>query len=135
MKEDGHGREFLDTPIRKGPPLNQSLPIRKALEVFLQGFSTTRSFTKSYQVSPLGTSAWLLADPPAGNGRERTSEIIAYRAVPEEIVAQIKRLEIERHFLCVMLDEPEAASQTSSIYKGLGYRFLGREPLFVLDVA
>lgn len=110
--------------------------MHKALEVFLRGFSTTRSFIKPYEVNQLSEKIWLLADPPAANnGDTRKSEVIAYGATPEEVQETVREKEVGRYMLCVLLEEGEAADAVSTTYKQLGYRLIGREPLFVLDTA
>ncbi len=115
--------------------MNAPLATTQALEVFLRGFSMTRSFIRPYPVRQIGSSLWLLADASSGSGPERTPQMVAYNARPEEVVEARKRLEIERHTLCVLIEDAGSAASISSAYKRLGYRLWGREPLFVLDVA
>jgi hypothetical protein len=115
--------------------LNRPFSIQQALEVFLRGFSITRSFTRPYQSSRIGSSIWLLADVPGGSSPERTPEVVAYDADPETVRETLKGQPLARHFLCVLLDDPTKVQETCVAYKRLGYRLLGREPLFVLDTA
>jgi GNAT superfamily N-acetyltransferase len=107
----------------------------KALEVFLRGFSTTRSFTRPYMASRIGASTWLLADADARAGQERVSEVVTSDTSPAEVMELVGRSAIGRHFLCVLLDDAASATQTRDAYKQSGYRLMGREPLFVLNTA
>lgn len=109
------------------------LPTSTALEVFLRGFSATRSFTRPYLISELGASVWMLADAPDEKKPARTPEVITYGLDSEQVIKTVRRSSLERHSLCVLLDNAGAVKATTTAYKQQGYRFLGREPLFVLD--
>jgi GNAT superfamily N-acetyltransferase len=112
----------------------ETLPTQTALEVFLRGFSATRSFTKPFLARPAGEAVWMLADPPGGKIPTRTPEFIAYGAEPVAVIDAIAAQETSRYTLCVLIDNASELKQTVSIYKALGHRYLGREPLFVLDI-
>ncbi|HLV79564.1 MAG TPA: hypothetical protein VKT32_04755, partial [Chthonomonadaceae bacterium] len=114
--------------------MSRPLPMPQALEAFLRGFSTTRSFIRPYLVNQIAPSLWLLADPPESSGPRRTSEAIAYRSDPQAVVRTLQDQNLHRHALCVLLEEAAAVPETVAAYKQLGYRFHGREPLFVLDI-
>ncbi|HZT43290.1 MAG TPA: GNAT family N-acetyltransferase [Chthonomonadaceae bacterium] len=114
--------------------MNALLPIPQALEVFLRGFSTTRSFIRPYLVSQIDSSLWLLADPPSASGPQRTVEAITYNSDPEAVVQTLQNLNLPRYALCVLVEDAAAVPETCTAYKQLGYRFHGREPLFALDI-
>ena len=79
--------------------MNNSLSTHVALEAFLRGFSTTRSFTKPYEVRQAADAVWMLADPPGGKLPPRTPEFVCYGAEPEAVVEAIQRQRAERHML------------------------------------
>jgi len=112
-----------------------TLSTQIALDVFLRGFSTTRSFTKPFEVRQASDSVWMLADPPGGKPPQRTPEFICYGAEANEVVEAIQRQQVERHMLCVLLNESDSVTDVVAAYKQRGYRFGGREPLFVLPLA
>jgi GNAT superfamily N-acetyltransferase len=115
--------------------LSSLLPTSTALEVFLRGFSATRSFTRPYLISELGDSLWMLADAPDEKKPARTPEVIAYGTECEQVIETLKQRALGRHRLCVLLDSAEQLQETTADYKLRGYRYLGREPFFVLDTA
>lgn len=107
----------------------------QALDAFLRGFSTTRSFIRPYLVSQIAPDLWLLADPPGAAGPARNSEAITYGSEPQAVVQALKDLNLPRHTVCVLLEGDAIAKETQTVYKQLGYRYLHHEPLFVLDIA
>ena len=109
------------------------LPTTIALEVFLRGFSTTRSFTKPFLVSQPGSSVWLLSDPP-GTKNPRSAEFIAYGAHIGDVLKTVENVTPARHAVCVLIDNADELPSTVAEYKAHGYRYHGREPLFVLDL-
>jgi GNAT superfamily N-acetyltransferase len=113
--------------------LSSLLPTSTALEVFLRGFSATRSFTRPYLISELGASLWMLADAPDEKKPARTPEVITYGTETEQVIALLRQRSLEKHMLCVLLDSAEHMKATIADYKQQGYRYLGREPFFVLD--
>ena len=115
--------------------MDKQLSMPQALGVFLRGFSATRSFIRPYLVSQIDSSLWLLADPPPASRQQRTSEAIAHHADPLAVVQTLQSLNLPRHALCVLLEDTTTAPETQTTYKQLGYRYLGYEPLFVLDMA
>ncbi len=115
--------------------MKASLATTQALDVFLRGFSTTRSFARPYTARQIGPSIWLMADDASNSGSERTPEMVVYGALPEEVVEARERLAIQRYCLSVLIEDAQDAATTSKAFKQQGYRLLGREPLFVLDTA
>jgi GNAT superfamily N-acetyltransferase len=113
---------------------NPTSLIERGLQSFLRGFSATRSMTHPYPVRQLSPAIWVLSDAPRARGTARNSEVIVYGAGVEETLETIRREEIGRHALCVLLGSPEAANATRDIYKRQGYRSAGSEGLFVLPL-
>lgn len=113
----------------------ESIPlVERGLEVFLHGFSTTRSLTHPYLVRHLHPSIWVLADAPRTRGNPRQSEVVVYGGTPDETVETVQREGVGRHLLCVLLESAEEADATRDAYKQRGYRLADREALFVLPL-
>jgi GNAT superfamily N-acetyltransferase len=111
-----------------------TLPEQTALEAFLRGFSTTRSFTKPYDVTQLNDSLWMLADRARGKLPGRSTEFVTTCAEPAGVLEAIDRQDVGRHALCVLVPSADELPATVAGYKDRGYRYHGREPLFVLDL-
>ncbi len=112
------------------------LSTSKALEVFLKGFGAARSYTSPYLVSHPSPNIWLLSDPPDANRKvKRSAEMVAYHSTAEEIITVRNKLALNRHSLCILLDEAADDRHTVNNYKNIGYRAIGREPLFILHTA
>lgn len=113
----------------------EMLPTQTAVEAFLRGFSATRSFTKPFQAQVVGDQIWVLADCAPGKVAQRTPEFVTYGAEPASVLDAIFRLNVERYMLCVLADDARTVPEVVSSYKQAGHRFMGREPLFVLNLA
>ena len=111
-----------------------TLPTSTAIEAFLRGFCATRSFTKPYIASQVSEAVWLTADAPGAKPPTRTPEFVVYGAEPAEVMSAITKEQQGRYFLCVLLDDDNDLPRTVATYKALGHRFVGKEPLFVLDI-
>jgi GNAT superfamily N-acetyltransferase len=104
--------------------------IERAIEVFVQGFCYTRSFTHPYLAERVGP-LWVMRDAPRKRGNYRGEEWVAHGVPPAEI-DQIARQQTRGRFsICVIcaLDEPQEAARSG--FKALGYRLLRTEPLMV----
>jgi GNAT superfamily N-acetyltransferase len=112
-----------------------TLSTQIALEVFLRGFSTTRSFIKPYEATPVGAGVWMLADPPGGKPPVRTPEFICSGTEPDSVVEAIRQRQVARHYLCILIENEDDLNDVKNDYKSRGYRYRGREPLFVLPLA
>ncbi len=115
-------------------PRMETLPTATSIEAFLRGFSTTRSFTKPFHIHEAGEKVWMLADPPGGKIPTRTPEFVTYDTDPEAVMQAIHRQGVERYMLCVLIESSADLVATAATYKALGHRYMGREPLFVLDM-
>ena len=114
--------------------MSTRLATTDVLDVFIKGFSTTRSYVRPYVPRQLSRTLWVLADT-VPSGRERTPEVIGYGASPEEVLEARAGAGLTRHTLCVLLDDPSEAPEAIPAYKAVGYRLMTREPLFVLDTS
>ncbi|MCW3053406.1 MAG: GCN5-like N-acetyltransferase [Chthonomonadales bacterium] len=108
--------------------------MRRWLEVFVLGFSETRSLTHPYLVRELQPSIWLLADAPRRSGAYRRSELVAWNHEQDAVMNAIRQAAQDRIALCVMATDRTQAQIEKDRYKQLGFRFIGTEPLFVVDL-
>lgn len=108
------------------PPIS----VDRAVEVFVQGFSYTRSFTHPYLAERVGP-LWVMRDAPRKRGAYRGEEWVARDVSPAEI-DQIARQQTRGRFsICVIcdLDGPQEPLRTQ--FKEHGYRLLRTEPFMV----
>lgn len=115
--------------------MSNNLPTERAIEAFLRGFTTTRSFTHPFLIHALAENIWLMADGPSKSKsrKERGSEVVAYRAETETVLEAIRTHGVGRHSLCVLLDPDDDREKVNATYKQLGYRLIAKEPLFVVE--
>jgi len=85
--------------------MNQVIP--QALEVFVKGFSFTRSITHRYVAEKIGP-LWVMRDAPRQSGNYRNEEWVAYNVTPEEIDSIARAHTRGRYAVCVIhsIDEP-----------------------------
>ena len=115
--------------------MNANLTIEAALDVFLAGFSATRSFTKPYDVTQLTSSLWKLADRNSNSKTARSAEYIALDCDSDEIESSIRCDSTPKHMLCVLLRRSEGLESDVLKIKTLGYRYLGHEPFYILNTS
>jgi len=115
--------------------------IARALEVFVQGFSFTRSFTHPYlgeRVGPL----WVMRDAPrpltrqGKPGKYRTEEWVACGIPSVEIDRIVRKHARGRFAICVLRssDEPREAISVDAMraeFKEMSYRLMSTEPLMI----
>lgn len=77
----------------------------------------------------------MLADAPDAKPPTRTPEFVVYGAEPPAVMGAIAAQQKTRYFLCVLIDDDTDLPRTVAVYKAYGHRFLGKEPLFVLDTS
>lgn len=111
-----------------------SPPMRRWLETFVTGFSATRSLTHPYLVREIRPSIWLLADAPRRSGPYRKSELVVWEQEPETVMEVLQEVGEGRVSLSVMSADRERFLAEKARYKGLGFRSVGSEPLFVADL-
>jgi len=108
--------------------------MRRWLEVFVLGFSETRSLTHPYLAREIQPSIWLLSDAPRRSGPYRRSELVAWEQEPDAVMNAIRQAGQDRVALCVMTTDRAQAQIEKDRYKQLGFRFNGTEPLFIADL-
>jgi predicted GNAT family acetyltransferase len=118
-------------------PPTADLPFERAIDVFLRGFSLTRSFTHPYVLSTLAEGVWLLQDAPRRSGERRSAEVTVWQQEPAALAALLRERVSDRHSVCVMTEARSVAEAepTADAYRRAGYHLQSREELFVADTA
>jgi GNAT superfamily N-acetyltransferase len=107
--------------------------IDRAIDVFVRGFSFTRSFTHPYDVDRVGP-LWVTRDGPRTSGDYRREEWIG-RGVPATEVDAIARRHTRGRFaVCDVLGAAEPDQSFRAAWKAAGYRLGTTEPLMVHDL-
>lgn len=112
-----------------------TLSIETALEVFLRGFTATRSFLRPYAARLIAPGVRLMMDLPPPRSDARVPEFVVYGAETCDALHAIAAQCVERHLLCVMLNQETPPAPVIDAYKAAGYRYVGREPLFAACTA
>ena len=109
------------------------MDIERAIEVFVRGFSATRSYTHPFMASRIG-GAWVMRDEPARIRDSRAEEYVGHAVSPEALDQMARRTARGRYFICAIraIDEKDIAIRGE--FKALGYRLMATEPLFVHDL-
>jgi len=104
--------------------------IDHAIEVFVHGFSFTRSFTHPYLAQRIGP-VWVMRDGPRTSADVRNEEWIAHGVEPAEGDRVVRKQARGRFAVCAIqaVNDPEALMRES--YKALGYRLGHTEPLMI----
>lgn len=111
-------------------PIAESCTIERAIEVFLHGFSFTRSLTYPYLVERI-ESVWVLRDALRKRGDYRNEEWVAYNVAPEEMDRIARTNTRGRFALCAICGVDESQEPLREKFKALGYRLGRTEPLMV----
>ncbi len=104
--------------------------IDRAVEVFLQGFSFTRSRTHPYLVERV-ESVSVLRDAPHKRGDYRTEEWVAHGVAPEDVDRIARENTRGRFSICALSGINEPQEPLHEKFKALGYRLGTTEPLMV----
>jgi GNAT superfamily N-acetyltransferase len=104
--------------------------LQRATEVFVRGFTYTKSFTHPY-VSERVDSVWVMRDGPRTKGDYRNEEWIGCGEPAAEIDRIAREQTRGRFSICTILGMNQDDGPLRSEFKGLGYRLLGTEPLMV----
>lgn len=113
---------------------SQDETIARALEVFVHGFTFTRSFTHPYLAERVGP-LWVMRDAPRKRGSYRVEEWVAHGVAPAEI-DRIARVHTRGRFtVCAVCHETESDDPIRAGFKELGYRLHATEPLMVHSLA
>jgi GNAT superfamily N-acetyltransferase len=101
-----------------------------AIEVFVRGFSFTRSFTHPYvpeRVGPL----WVMRDAPRTSGDVRNEEWVASGVEPVEVDRIVRKQSRGRFAICAILPQGAADEAVRKEYRKMGYRLGRTEPMMV----
>lgn len=105
------------------------MDIDRAVEVFVRGFSFTRSFTHPYvpeRVGPL----WVVRDAPRRTIADyRNEEWIARGVPPADVDRLARKHRYGRYAICAIVPTGEPDAPVRAAYKELGYRLKTTEPL------
>ena len=112
------------------------MTIEKALTVFVEGFTFTRSLTHSYLSARLTPNLWRLYDAPRKRPRDtyRGEEFIAFGISPEEANRLAKAAAQHKFTICYLVPEGEDDTALRAEFKALGYRLNSTEPLMVHEL-
>ena len=109
--------------------------IDDAIEVFVRGFTTTRSFTHPYLADRVGP-LWVMRDGPRKRSADyRTEEWVARGTPAAEVDAAVRRETRGRFAVCHILPAGEDDAGVRADYKSLGYRLIRTEALMTRPAA
>jgi GNAT superfamily N-acetyltransferase len=105
--------------------------IDRAIEVFVRGFSSTKSQTHPYEYRRID-GVWVMRDTPRSRPLDyRKEEWITHGGSPSAVDALARLHTRGRFFVGAMCGLSESTAELRDVYKSLGYRLLGSEPLFL----
>lgn len=110
------------------------ITIDLALEVFMRGFSFTRSFTHPYIPQKIERGVWMVGDAPRKSGIYRKDEYAAYGLSPEVLHEIAQKHSRNRYQICAFLKDGESDADLRSEFKALGYRLGATEAFMVNDL-
>lgn len=113
------------------------LSLEQAVEVFVEGFCVTRSFTHPFVAERLTPTLWRLHDAPRKRPRDpyRNEELIAWELPPTEVDRLAQAHAQGRYLICYLLPKGTDDRAMRAEFKALGYRLGSTEPFFVHDLA
>lgn len=105
--------------------------IERAIEVFVKGFSSTKSLTHPYEYA-LVDGVWVMRDTPRRRAADyRKEEWITYGGEPAMVDSVARQNTRGRFFLGAMCAPGESTTDLRDAYKSLGYRLIATEPFFI----
>jgi GNAT superfamily N-acetyltransferase len=105
------------------------MTLERAVEVFVKGFSSTRSFSRPYEATRHGP-LWIMRDPPGSKGYQRLTEVVAVNTLVPNALRALKTSGIRRHAFCYLVQTNAPHDKFKHEIKSAGYRLLRREPVF-----
>ncbi|WP_395088204.1 GNAT family N-acetyltransferase [Armatimonas sp.] len=107
-----------------------------ALEVFVEGFCFTRSFTHPFLSERLSENLWRLYDAPRRrpSATYRGEEYVAWELPPAEIDRQARARARDKFTICYLLPTGTGDTAMRAAFKALGYRLMATEPFLVHDL-
>jgi len=105
--------------------------IEEAIEVFVRGFSLTKSRTHPYECVRVD-GVWVMRDTERRRAADyRKEEWITYGGTPSVIDSRARQGTRGRFFVGAVCELGQSMEELRDEYKALGYRLIGTEPLFV----
>lgn len=116
-------------------PAKPKVPtVPDAIEVFVQGFGFTRSFTHPYLGEKIGP-LWVLRDATRKLAKDyRSEEWAACGTDPAEVDRLARKHTRGRYSICAFLPSGESDQPLRAAYKAMNYRFRVSEPVMVHDL-
>jgi GNAT superfamily N-acetyltransferase len=111
------------------------LTIERAIEVFVHGFTFTRSFTHPYLADRITPGVWALRDAPRRSGDYRSDEYVAYGVAPAEVDGLARKHSRGHYKVCMIRAVGEADTELRTGFKAMGYRLMATEAFMVHDLA
>ena len=102
--------------------------IEQAVEGFIHGLCSCRSFTHPFLPAPVGP-LWVARDGPRKSGNYRNEEWAAFGVSPAEVDRIVHRHAKEKFAICAIHPVGESDQEMREAYKSLGYRLQTTEPL------
>src|SRR5580765_797016 len=115
-------------------PSDNAGRVNHAIEVFVRGFSFTRSFTHPYHPRQMG-QAWAVRDAPRKRAADyRREEWVAAQIAPAELDALARKNSRSHFCICAIVPEGQDDGPLRAAYKSLGYRLGGSEFLMAHEL-
>jgi GNAT superfamily N-acetyltransferase len=104
-----------------------AITIENATEVFVRGFSFTRSFTFPCLAERLAEGVWVVRDAPRARGDYRTEEYVGH-GVPPATLDALARQHTRGHYrICAIRGVEESDAPLRAGFKAIGYRLMSTE--------
>jgi len=114
--------------------VSPAITLSAAIEVFVAGFSFTRSLTHPYVGERIGP-LWVMRDAPRKKPADyRVEEWVSTGIAPATVDRLARAHTRGRYALCVIVPIGEEEAPTRAAYRALGYRLGRTEPLMVHDL-
>lgn len=108
------------------------MTLEKAVHVFTQGFTFTRSFTHPYVVSKRA-GIWVMEDAP--RAEPRNPEFVIVGMTPAQGRKALEKAGFSRGGVCVVCGEGDDPASMRDPYKSFGFRLVAAEPFFVAETS
>jgi GNAT superfamily N-acetyltransferase len=112
----------------EGLQLGDASKIRRAVEGFIHGLCSCRSFTHPFLPERVGR-LWVARDGPRKSGNYRNEEWATFGVSPAEVDRIVQQNAKGRFAVCAIHPEGEPDDTMREEYKSLGYRLQTTEPL------
>ena len=112
------------------------MTLEHALQVFVDGFCFTRSFTHPFLSERLSENLWRLYDAPRRRPSDtyRGEEYVAWELPPADIDRQARALARDKFTICYLLPTGTDDTAMRAAFKVLGYRLGSTEAFMAHDL-